>query len=273
MYFGFTLLLIAVIGTIWWVRTGFSYPILVPVLLILVLVLGLTILASYFPVAGQTLGQLKKEPIAIVALLISLLVLWQEHLRPFQLDLRAAGRIGLAKNPRSEGLRQDCLFLDVILSNSGSRRGVIEDLAIVLRNGNESTLFRTIYEVLDRTENFSGGYPPPKMETFVGFDLAKNEDLVKRIMFVPHKNSDSFRFSATDYSLELWAKISAQTGWKRYEVLSLTPEANELANLEKTEAIPQPGGGYFVKWSIYERPFNVVEDRLRELREKAVVNQ
>jgi len=125
--------------------------------------------------------------IAIATFALSLLgwIFFQDYLKPFNLSARASGRVVIAKNPYSENLKQDCLLISIIFSNSGARQGVVEDIAICIHYENENIILGSLAVNKNRTLNLQKVLPPPQMETFLSFNLKKYESDVKEIMFVP----------------------------------------------------------------------------------------
>jgi len=126
--------------------------------------------------------------ISIVALCISLFLLYRDYLQPFRITVRAVGRITLSKNPWSAELQEDCIQIDLVFSNHGARKGVVEDVALELSSGDIRLFFRSFGIVRDRSLNLGKELPPPTMETFIGFELGKKESTVRRVILVPHTN-------------------------------------------------------------------------------------
>jgi hypothetical protein len=148
--------------------------------------------------------------ISIAALGVSSFLLYRDHLLPFRLELRSGGRITVAKNPFSEGLKQDCVFLDLIFTNLGARRGVMEDVAVLVGTQAEGILLRTHSVATDRTLQFLKELRPPQLEPFTAFELKNDESAARRILFVPLTGAESFVLKTGSYTAEVWARSSAQ---------------------------------------------------------------
>ena len=146
---------------------------------------------------------LLKNWIAVAALAISGWLLYKDYIQPFQLNVRPAGRITISKNPYSEGLSQDSIQLDLIFTNQGARRGIVEDVALVVKSNGKHGIFRSLAEQTDRSLNLQKELVPPKLETFIGFQLAKAESTIHRIVFVPHSESAIVQLSVGTYEADL----------------------------------------------------------------------
>lgn len=73
--------------------------------------------------------------VALVSFVMSIYTLYVTSLRPFAPHAVAAGRIVLLKNPFSSELKQDAFMIDVIFTNRGANRGVVEDVAVSFNAG------------------------------------------------------------------------------------------------------------------------------------------
>jgi len=182
--------------------------------------------------------------------------------------VRAAGRITLSKNPWSEGLRQECLHLDLIFTNQGAKRGVIEDVAVSIQGLGARAFFRSLAMVSDRTLKLQKELVPPTVETFISFELGQGESTVRRVLWVPHASSIDFSFQATTYTGTLWVCHSGSKKWMRSATFAFTVDREDLTELAKSTATPQPNGGYFVKWLTRDKVLNQTESKLNELQLK-----
>jgi len=217
---------------------------------------------------SSMLNYLIKNWIAILSLIISITVLYINYLQGFRLQIREVGRIQIAKNPFSEGLKQSCLFLDLIFSNRGAKTGVVEDVAISVNERGNPTILRSLFVVTDRTKHFQKELQPPQMESFTAFELGKQTSLAKEIMFVPFESELAFFFKAGTYDADVWAVSSKKGEWVKYASFVFTVKDEDIKALDTTTITPQSGGGYFIKWITQDKPLESSEERLKNLKLK-----
>jgi len=208
---------------------------------------------------------LLKNCIAVTALAISAWLLYKDYIQPFQLDVRPAGRITISKNPFSEGLSQDSIQLDLIFTNQGARRGIIEDVAVVINANGKQSIFRSLAEQTDRSLNLQKDLVPPKLESFIGFQLAKSESLIHRIFFVPHSASAIVQLSIGTYDADVWVKSTESKKWIKKDFMNFTIDAEDIESLGKSKMTPLPEGGYFIKMITRDKVLSQGEERLKEL--------
>lgn len=185
----------------------------------------------------RLLAYLGEHWVAIAALAISAFLLYRDHLTPFKLEVRSAGRATVARNPFSEGLKQGCVLADLIFTNLGTKRGVVEDVALSVQSIAGLTLLRSHSIVLDRTINLAQGLPPPSLEPFTGFALSKEEAVVRRLLFLPTDQAAAFEISPGKYSAGIWTRSSpSPDSWSSHGAISFTVDG-------------WPGsGGYSIRW-------------------------
>jgi hypothetical protein len=206
--------------------------------------------------------------IAFLALAISVFLLWRDYLEPFNLTARPAGRITVAKNPFSQLLQQDCILVDLIFENDGAVGGVVEDVALVVRSRDGIGIFRSLAVQRKPTLNLTKELPPPVLETFVSFHLAKQESEVRRILFVPRPGDGFVRFAPAQYTLEVWARGSNIDGWEKMAQATFTYDADDVAALGRTSAAPDAKGGQFVEWMTRDKVLDESDQQLRALAQK-----
>ena len=210
---------------------------------------------------------LLKNWIAVAALAISAVLLYKDYIKPFSLDVRPAGRITISKNPFSEGLSQDSIQLDIIFTNQGARRGIVEDIALVVKAKDKLGVFRSLAEQTDRSLNLQKELVHPKLESFIGFQLAKSESLIHRIFFVPHSASAIVQLSIGTYDADVWVKSTESKKWIKKDFMNFTIDAEDIESLGKSKMTPQPEGGYFIKMITRDKVLSQGEERLKELNE------
>jgi hypothetical protein len=201
--------------------------------------------------------------IAIIALILSGLIFFQDHLKPFNLSTRASGRAVIAKNPYTEDLKQDCLLVNMIFSNSGSRRGVIEDIALCLNYKNEKIILRSFAVKKDRTLNVTKGLPPPQLETFLSFNLGKGESNVKEIMFIPLEKESSFSFEDQLYNADIW--VLSSKDWEKHKPFSFLLTKEDIESISNPQFKKFEDGSRFIKWTNRDKPLASIEKQLSEL--------
>lgn len=206
--------------------------------------------------------------ISFLALAVSVFLLWRDYVEPFNLSARPAGRITVAKNPFSQALREDCILVDLIFENGGARGGVVEDVALVARSPDGTGVFRSLAVQAERTLNLTRDLPPPFLETFVSFHLAKQESAVRRLLFVPRSGDGFVRFAPGQYTLEVWVRGSRIDGWEKMAQATFTYDADDAAALDRTSAAPDLKGGQFVEWLTRDKVLDESDQQLRALAEQ-----
>jgi len=216
------------------------------------------------------LESIGKNWISILSLAVSVFVLYNNYLSKFRLEIRDAGRIQVSKNPFSEGLQQPCLIIDLIFTNQGVRKGIVEDIAISLTDKDKTSIFRSLLIVTDRSKNFQSELIPPKTESFTAFGLGKEESIVKQIMLVPTDSSQSSPFTISTYHADIWAFSSEYKDWVKYRSVTFNISEDDVKALNMSTVTPQPNGGYFVKWVTQDKPLQGSETRLIALKNKII---
>ncbi len=209
--------------------------------------------------------------VSVVALLLSIGTTYWEHWRSFRLDIRSAGRITLSRDPWSPNLTRDALFVDAIFTNTGARRGVVEDVALVVQRAGQKSLFRSFATQRDHTLNLTGELVPPKLEPFVGFDLGRFESTVRRLFFVPHTDASDASwktFQLGRHTGEIWARSTDKPDWCKHATVTFSIETSDLDQLSSSKAIPQAEGGYFVKFVTQNKVVEESENALQALADR-----
>lgn len=179
--------------------------------------------------------------IAILALLVSAWTLYRTHFLPFSVVVRAAGRVMLAKNPWAL-MKQDCLALDLSFTNTGTRVGLIEDIAVDVKGPNLRSLLRTMSVFADRDLKVVSGPAVPRLEVFTAFHLKAYEAAVKRILFVPHDKSDRFVLENGPHVATVYARGTRLKSWKQVCAVDFMVDQADLDALAKSRMVPDGGG-------------------------------
>ncbi|MCH8942857.1 MAG: hypothetical protein IIA48_10540 [Bacteroidetes bacterium] len=203
--------------------------------------------------------------ISSIALIISGILLYIDYLKPFDLSIKTAGRITISKNPWAEELRQDCIQLDLVFTNNGARRGVIEDVALELQTNDKKFLFRSYAIVRNRSLTLGKDLIPPSLEPFISFELGKMESSVKRILFIPHTDSLLSNFIAETYKVIIWIRNSSDKKWIYYENFVITIDKDDIDVLAKSKMTKQPDGRYYINWLTLDKVLDQSENELSEL--------
>ena len=203
--------------------------------------------------------------VAILAFVLSGWIFVQDYLKPFNLSVRASGRVVVARNPYSENLKQDCLLINLIFNNSGAVRGVVEDVAICIHYKNKNVILRSLAMQKDRTLNLQKELPPPQLETFLSFNLAKYESVVKGVLFVPLEKESSFSFEEQLYDADIW--VLSGKNWEKYETFGFLITSKDTESLASTQIQYVDEGGRFIKWIIVDKPLASREEQLSKLKE------
>ncbi len=188
----------------------------------------------------------EKYSIALIALIISLVNFYIANLRKFKLKVRDAGRIVISKNPHD--LKKLMILLDLIFENDGGSKGIVEDVAIILLDNGNKIVLNALYTNNDRTINYSKELPPPKLETFIGFQLDKDVSLIKQIAFYQHEDDAPFSFTKGLYKANILVLSSKNDKWKKVRAFDFEIDNDDIQILNEMKQIPQPDGGFFLKW-------------------------
>jgi hypothetical protein len=206
--------------------------------------------------------------IAIAALMISLFLLFVDHLKPFRLAVRPAGRITISRNPFSAQLAESCVLIDLMFTNQGARRGVVEDVALFVRGQERSALFRSHAFERRRALNLGRALVPPELETFLGFEVAKDETIVRRVFLVPSPKFAGFALQVGPYSADLWVLSSISPEWVQRESLNFTVDSDDIVTLANIKVTPEPDGAVFVEWLTRDKVLDQTADRVRRLEDR-----
>jgi hypothetical protein len=208
--------------------------------------------------------------VAVVSFVMSLYTLYFTYLRPFAPHATAAGRVVLLKNPFSSGLKHAALMLDIIFTNRGANRGVVEDVAISLDRGGGSypLVLRSLAIDRERRLNLAGGWPAPELETFLAFEIGPGESVAKRVLFVPVDATSDLAFEARSYDASLWMWTSRRDDWQRSDSLAFSVDDDDLKSLSSSVIEAGQEGGQFVKLMTRDKPLDDIEGRVRQLQGK-----
>lgn len=218
---------------------------------------------------SQFFAYVQEHLIAIGAMIISLFILYTEHLKSFSLTVKDVGRVIFAINPYSPDRTQHCVMLDISFRNDGARTGIVEDIAISVKKGNDKpALLRAKFLIVSRTLNLTNTPLIPEMETFISFDLLGKESYLKRIMFVPYEVDSDFLLSPETYGIDLHVRTSKSAGWKKYSSVEFSVSKEDIASIERTNFKPEAGGGYFVTWYQQDKTTDKAENALKSLLKK-----
>lgn len=207
--------------------------------------------------------------ISCISLVVSGLIFYFSHLKPFDLKILSSGRVGASKNPKL--IRQAALLLDLLFINGGARQGLVEDIAVVVRfPSGRPLLIRSLFEMIDRTTWLTEQPLQPKAETFISFALKGGEKLVKRILFVPFDVGEDRVFVVGDYWVEVYARTDRYPDWKLYRRFPFAINQDDVHQLGRITATPQPDGRLYVNWFTQDKPTvdmdNEVEALMRRLQ-------
>jgi len=207
--------------------------------------------------------------ISVLALALSGVTFWNDALKPFRLTVQNAGRVELTLNPYRAPSREPALMAELIFGNSAARSGALEDVALAVRfPGGEHVLFRSMVVSTDRTQQLGKELGTPRLESFVGFNVAGRETVVRHIMFVLEKPGQFTDFPVGRYSVDVLALASGSTEWARQDNFTFAVDKADLATLAKTAFTLQPDGRYYVNWSTQSKVTEEREAALKALHER-----
>lgn len=213
----------------------------------------------------------KPEIVAIllssIAISLSLVTYWNDTLKPFKLDLFDAGRVELTVNPYKAPNMEPAILVELIFINKGAKTGFVQDAALKLKFPNgEDYLFRSIVVSTDRTLQFGENLEPPKLESFVGFNIPGRNSVYKHIMFVPDKPIQTDLYPAGIYNVEIFAISGGKKDWKSFGSFSFSVDNNDLEILSKMAFTKEPDGRYFIKWYTQSKVTETRESSLESLK-------
>ena len=208
-------------------------------------------------------------PVAIsfLAMFVSGYTLWTTKLAPFKLKVISTGRLVLTGNPNSPGATEPAIGVQLLFSNNGANQGYVDDIAVVLRKSGSdarAVLFRSVFEQIEDTLNFTNELPPPKMVTFKAFPVKPGETVAKEVMFVPFSPQPEWKYELAKYSVVPYT-LEAGKPWKVWEAMDVEVKQEDLRSLNQTVATPSDGGKQFVKWALTSLPTTSRERSLKDL--------
>ncbi|NQT97456.1 MAG: hypothetical protein HQ562_06915 [Candidatus Marinimicrobia bacterium] len=202
-----------------------------------------------------------------VAILLSVITYWNNTLKPFNLALFDVGRVELTVNPYKAPNREPALLVELIFLNKGAKSGVVQDAALKLKFPNgEDILFRSIVISTDRTLQFSKDLAPPKLESFIGFNIPGRSSVHKHIMFVPDKPIQYELLPQGRFIVEIFAISGGDQEWKSYGSFAFSVDKNDLEVLEKIVFTQQPDGRYFLKWYTQSKVTEARETSIKSIK-------
>lgn len=222
-------------------------------------------LSTYKGIIESVVAYLIGNWISLLALAVSAFVLYLEHLRSFRLKVGLGGRISITKNPLSPD--ESALVVDLILSNAGSRNGVIEIIAIAVKSDQFSNFYAAHLEFEDRSLSLGATLAPPVLVPFVSFQLAKREAVSKRILFRSVSGGPDV-LPTGSYRADIWAVASNTKSWRKVASMQFAVDSFDVGELREIRATPQPDGRFYVNWKTRDKLIKSYEDRLEELRKR-----
>ena len=205
--------------------------------------------------------------VAILALPISIYNTWEAHFVPFELRVYDSGRLEWTKDPRD--IKEPMIFVDLIFSNFGARKGLIEEIALAVHKTGEtreSTLYRPVYIMTDRSLKLGKELPPPDLETFTAFEVGALGTTVKKIGFVPWVTPSGFVYSKGEYDVRVFLKGTRQKEWKRVAVMRYSIADADLQVLGQITSQPQQNGLSYINWKTQSKGSESLEDSLQQLK-------
>ena len=199
--------------------------------------------------------------IAVVALAVSALGFYIEHLRAFRPSFRRVGRVRVTKNPFALG--ESALAIDLLSRNRGSRSGVLQNAAVILAGPRDAVVLVAHLVMLDRVLNIGEQLPPAEMEPFSGFELSKSEATITRILMRPREQN--FNWELGDYKGTVMIRTSAKNKWVKGPEFSFNVDADDIAELQSIQAVPQPDGRLHVNWKTRDKFVDEVQAQFAEL--------
>ncbi|MBI5294789.1 MAG: hypothetical protein HY869_04890 [Chloroflexi bacterium] len=206
-----------------------------------------------------------------ISLLLSLFTLWVNRYSKFKLEVVSTSRINLTKNPHSLGAKHPAIVLQLLFTNKGAQLGYVNDIAISLKNRdskNQSIVFRSLYEQIEDTLNFTDQLPPPKLTAFLSFPIKSGETVAKKIWFVPAQFEEVVKFEEKKYIITPYTSDTTSKGWNIWEEIQVDINKEDLQEINKTTATPTAGGGQFVKLMVHSKPTVKAEEMLKALETK-----
>jgi len=207
----------------------------------------------------------KQNFFSLVALTISIYTFAQQNLNHFKLQMKDLGHIGLMKSYRDTA--RIGISLDVISENLGFEKGIVDDIALILENSNDTIVLNAIYENKDVSISYTKDPKKPNFEPFVGFQLNKEETIVKHIMFEQRDDEAPFSFTAGLYDVKIFAHSTENKEWKLMNTIKIELNSNDIVSINNATRTPLPDGGFWVTFTELIKPTSSVEERRKSLRE------
>lgn len=202
--------------------------------------------------------------ISIIAICISALTYWNNSLKSFKLKIIDAGRVQLVVNPYRAPNREPAIMVGFFFFNEGAKIGVVQDVALRVKfPAGDDILFRSMVIATDHTHQLSKELVPPKLESFIGFDVSGRSSKFKDIMFVFDEPNKLIDFPLGQYTVEILAISSSAQEWQSQGSFAFSVEDNDLEVLAKSTFTLQEDGRYFLPWYIQSK---VTEERKMSLK-------
>lgn len=200
--------------------------------------------------------------IGILALLTSLILLYLGHLRRFRLEVHAGGRISVTRNPFN--LDESALAVDLILSNEGSQRGVVETIALHVNGVGLKVVYAPHLEFQSTTLSLGEELAPADLTSFRAIQLGKAESVTKRILFRSATGGPA-TLPAGVYQIEVFVISSRSKEWRKVLAFEMEIEPEDVSVIESLGYVRQPDGRNFLNWQTRDKLLRSYEQRYKRL--------
>jgi hypothetical protein len=185
---------------------------------------------------------ISKNGIALISMTLSIFIFIKVYVWPFTFRMASGGRIVLTKDHTSTGFKHIFVFMDLIFTNTSAKRGFIRDVGLVIHDNGKKVHMFAKYVNTERRINFDPSQNLLKVESFIGFELKKEDSVVKQIGFSQNHMFEPFSMVPGRYLAELFVHTSRRKKWKKVEKFEFDLVDEDVRELNTMSSTPKENG-------------------------------
>ncbi len=173
--------------------------------------------------------------ISVIALIISLITLYLTYLEPPKIQVSVSSPTWLGTLNTQDAI---ALKLTCVISNLGSRNGVVEDVVLIVESEEKKKTFlfspvvvvddHTFYQTRATSKQWVSG-------VFRPVPVSPHESIVITLLFHPETNNPTFPFDSLSpgtYRISVRTRRSGDTGWKQHQVFTVLFTQQTINNMK-----------------------------------------
>jgi hypothetical protein len=172
--------------------------------------------------------------IATLAFIVSFATLYYSFWENFNLKLYVTGRFEIQYLDKKK--ENVAISLPINFTNSGATAGVINNLFLIIKNGERTLYYFPNLEITSLQINTSGERIPLKALAFNPFSIKVRESINKKILFLPHEKSADKILSAGNYTVEVYAQTHSDK-WKKYDSIAIEIDEEDISAIGNFEFV------------------------------------